>query len=229
MKAYGTYLIDMEKNTRSITPIIFAGIFLLIAAAAFYFIMGNREAVVSDETMPDFSEGQSIGFTVVGTPFSTKYPKDIRYHPKDSIPWGQQLPKNDAEIGVLGAFTLQGRDLSIRQPYMQLGYVWRGNKAVSTPDSAMHQTEKFIKTAAESKILTARNKQRTQSGSEFIAEEFEWGKRAFEGGTIEKKYVAYAFLPLNQDYILSYTLTARNEEDFKNLLPSFYYIVKGSK
>ncbi|MBX7241544.1 MAG: hypothetical protein K1X92_07335 [Bacteroidia bacterium] len=89
--------------------------------------------------------------------------------------------------------------------------------------------EKTIFLVQESKMLNKRRTIKTQNGREALTGEYLWGKRPVFESFIKEKYVAYGYIDHNEKYLLAFTLTTGQKEEFENYLPDFYYILKSYK
>lgn len=178
--------------------------------------------------MPTYDNGETYTYKFQNGTFSLTARKEYRSLPPDSLPW---VPpgSNKTENGLITCFVANGVRPALNKPYIQVAYISRKMKGFSKPDSAMMWADETILRQPNSKIIKPLNRTSTISGREAVCKEYAWGERKVYDGVVAARYVAYAYLEHNQDYLLALTLTTLDSTEYASNLGDFYYILKSYK
>lgn len=207
-----------------------SGIIILLVVGLIGFLAYKMTGQNSgDNQSINYADGIQRKYTVQNTSFSLTHPKSIVALGLDSLPWGGQLPPNNDTSGMITTYCIKGRKPSMNDPYIQVAYVNKKMPSFSTPDSALTWLEKNVTQVSETRVLKPRFTVKTSNSRDVRCEEIYWGKRPFNGGFIEGKYVAYAYMDYSPKFLLTFVLTSKNSEDFQNVLKDYYYIIKSFK
>lgn len=203
-------------------PALIILVFVAILGLGFWMLSKNA----GGGSTINLADGITRKYEVRGAPFSLTHPKMIVAYPIDSLPWGGQLPRNSDTTGNIVTYGLQGRRMSMNEPYIQVAYVSKAVFNFPNPAAALDWVEKSATQSTETRFFKTRAVQKTRNGREVLCDEFYWGQRKWGEGSIAGKFVAYGYLDFNEKYLLAFALTANNEEDYKNLLKDHNYIIQ---
>lgn len=144
----------------------------------------------------------------------------------ENLPWYRESQVDESLIGFFLNYMIEGRNVNLGEPYIQLAYMSRGLEGNQTVNSCLDGQEQYFMGGEGSKILSPRVNTLSKGGLTFYTEEIYAGPVHTEAGTMNEKYVAMAYCEFDKDYLLGLILTAGDEFAFKDALKPFYKLVK---
>lgn len=137
-------------------------------------------------------------------------------------PWLKPENYNES-AGNFITYVRNGQDLSLTSPYTAVQYIRRNMPYTSTVDSIYmwlddtHINRKFGSVFTEKKTIV------TASKVEAVCKEYT--NPGVDDTKVPSKYIAYAYLPYDDDYFIALALTCSEKNDFEINQPLFYELV----
>jgi hypothetical protein len=178
-----------------------------------------------EKPMVVLTGGKTLEFDTFGVRFSLTHSDPLIAHLTSELPWGYMFPATQMN-GKFITYTLQGRQLSLREPYIQVEYISKTLPYCSSPDSLyIWLSEQFEQGLPDYKVLKKRHLVKTKSGKMADCKEMFVPKRG-EQKELSEKYLAYGYIDYNPFYLIGFNLTAITKEDFDYSIDAFYDILK---
>ncbi|MEL7342020.1 MAG: hypothetical protein AAGM67_16175 [Bacteroidota bacterium] len=130
----------------------------------------------------------------------------------------------DERTGNFVTYVRRGRELSLTNPYTAVQYIRRNMPYTSTIDSIYLWLDDTQLNRREGSIRQDAYTLETSSKVQAICKEY--NIPASSDSTYDSKYIAYAYLPYNEEYFLGFALTCKEESDFETNQPLFYDLVR---
>ena len=139
----------------------------------------------------------------------------------EQIPWINPDVYNENN-GTFITYVRQGRDISISSPHVMVQYINKTLPYCGSPDSIYQWLDQQFLEDNESKVLVE-EKVATALGKPALVREYYVGTL---GGKRSERYIAYAYVDYNKDYIIGFAFTASISTDFPIGRPLFYKLVR---
>lgn len=150
---------------------------------------------------------------------------DEQWYPMTNLqtPWLKPDAYNES-TGNFITYLRRGRELTLTNPYTAVQYIRRNMPYTSTIDSIYLWLDDTQLTRKGGTILQDAFTLETASKVQALCKEY--SIPASNDTTNNNKYIAYAYLPYNEQYFLGFALTCKEESDFETNQPIFYDLVK---
>ncbi|MEL7530326.1 MAG: hypothetical protein AAFN10_03420 [Bacteroidota bacterium] len=147
-----------------------------------------------------------------------------QWYPMTNLQTPWLKPDNYNEnVGNFITYVRNGRDLSLTNPYTAVQYIRRTMPYTSTMDSIYMWLDDTHLNRKSGAVLTDQQSIMTASKVEAISKEYT--NPGAEDDLDPGKYIAYAYLPYNDEYFLGFALTCAEKSDFEMNKPLFYQLV----
>ncbi|MEM7373838.1 MAG: hypothetical protein AAF587_34765 [Bacteroidota bacterium] len=165
--------------------------------------------------------GKSNIFQAYSMRFSLTYEEPLIPLLHDQVNWVDPTKFNDNN-GLFITYARNGREVSLTNPYIQVQYISKSLPGASTIDSVYQWLDGIHFRADDSRQLGQTFTLPTASGKVATVKDYFTG--SFQGRN--PKYLAYAYLDFDENYILGMALTTSLESDYDLTKPSFHKLVK---
>lgn len=126
-------------------------------------------------------------------------------------------------MGTFVSYVIAGRRIMLSGVNVRVDYFNKSVKGYSSLDSSIISSRSYFLADPEmAKLLKENQVIKTASGQDMIVEEY-YSVRSVE---FTPKYVALGYLDYDDTFMVSVVMTATDEFEFKDALPSFYSLIK---
>ncbi|MFK7926485.1 MAG: hypothetical protein AB8H47_31340 [Bacteroidia bacterium] len=147
-----------------------------------------------------------------------------QWYPMTNLQTPWLKPENYSEsAGNFITYVRNGRDLSLTNPYTAIQYIRRNMPYTSTVDSIYLWLDDTHISRKSGNVLTEKRTIMTASKVEAVCKEYT--NPGIEDTKAPSKYIAYAYLPYDDDYFIAFALTCSEKTDFEINQPLFYELV----
>ncbi|GAB4406918.1 MAG: hypothetical protein OHK0039_09010 [Bacteroidia bacterium] len=168
------------------------------------------------------ASGPTHIFSAYSMRFALTYDEPLSPRLNNQIPWVN--PENyNPNNGFFINYVRNGRELRLEHPYIQVQYLSKRLPSVSSIDSVYIWLDGVFLANPEAEQLRARFEVPTHSGSP-VAQCKEY--KSANPAARQTKYLAYAYIDYNDEYLIGMALTTTNPEDFSQNKPLFYDLVR---
>ncbi|RMG73991.1 MAG: hypothetical protein D6722_02985 [Bacteroidetes bacterium] len=165
--------------------------------------------------------GRSLIFEAYTMRFALTNPTDLAPMRNNQVPWVNPERYN-VNNGLFATYVRNGRELKMENPYIQVQYINRSLPYCGTVDSIyMWLDSQFLKNP-DAEVLQETMDMPINLGGKALTKEYKTGNPAAR----VVKYLAYAYVPYDDDYIVGFALTTIDRSDFDNTRQPFYQLVK---
>ena len=165
--------------------------------------------------------GKSNIFEAYSMRFSLRYEEPLQPLLNTQVGWVDPSLFNENN-GLFITYIREGREVSLNNPYIQVQYLNKQLPYVSTIDSIYLWLDGVNLQASDAVDLGGNITLPTASGKNAQLKDY-------FTGTIQNrtpKYLAYAYIDYNEEYILGLALTTTIKSDYDLTKPAFHKLVK---
>ncbi|MEZ4829475.1 MAG: hypothetical protein R3C61_24795 [Bacteroidia bacterium] len=124
--------------------------------------------------------------------------------------------------GLFITYIRNGREISLSNPYIQVQYINKRLPNCSSVDSVYIWLTDLFVSNYKGDVIRKKHTVETLSRLPATCAEF----RTPDTDRVKGKYMAYAYVDYDKDYIIGMALTTTEKSDFDINLPLFYNIVE---
>ncbi|MEM6349021.1 MAG: hypothetical protein AAF927_34360 [Bacteroidota bacterium] len=147
-----------------------------------------------------------------------------QWYPMTNLETPWLKPDNYSEkAGNFITYVRNGRDLTLTNPYTAVQYIRRTMPYTSTMDSIFLWLDDTHLNRKAGTVITEQKTIMTASKVEAVVKEYT--NPGVEDIEKPSKYIAYAYLPYNEEYFLGFAMTCGEKSDFDMNKPLFYDLV----
>ncbi|MEZ4777512.1 MAG: hypothetical protein R3D00_30325 [Bacteroidia bacterium] len=182
------------------------------------------KGMLGDSTMFPFvyqGEGRSNIFEAYTMRFQLTYEVPLLPMINSMVPWVNPETFSE-ENGLFITYIRNGREVSLSNPYIQVQYISKHMPNCSSVDSVYIWLNNLFLKEYKGAVIRQKHTVETLSRLPAVCEEF----RTPDTERIKGKYMAYAYIDYDKDYLIGLALTTTEKNDFEINLPLFYNIVK---
>lgn len=165
--------------------------------------------------------GKSNIFQAYSMRFSLSYEEPLIPLLHNQVGWVDPTKFNENN-GLFITYARNGREVSLANPYIQVQYINKSLNGASTVDSIYIWLDGIHLRAEDARQMGETFSLPTASGKVAVVKDYFTG--SFQGR--DPKYLAYAYIDYDDDYILGMALTTSIESDYSLTKASFHKLVK---
>ncbi|MEO0472052.1 MAG: hypothetical protein AAF206_20660 [Bacteroidota bacterium] len=166
-------------------------------------------------------EGRSNLFEAYTMKFRLEYEAPMVPMTNDVLPWIKE--ENYSELnGVFMTYMRNGREIAVSSPSVRVEYVSKKNPYCSSIDSIYTWLDHNFIERRQGRVMKNVYSLKTKSGKKAEMKEYSLPDSPQQAG----RYVAYAYIDYDQDYLIGFALTCLDQTDFDINKPLFEGIVK---
>lgn len=154
--------------------------------------------------------------------FQLCYDKLLVPLPNTRVPWINPELYNENN-GNFITYVRQGREIGMSSPHIMVQYLNKGLPYCSSVDSVFMWLDQTFLADPTSEVITEATAIETFSGKKAYCKEYYIGKG---DGRRLPKWVSYAYVDFNQEYLIGMALTTTVKTDFPINRPLFYKLVR---
>lgn len=182
------------------------------------------KGMLGDSTMFPYvyqGEGRSNIFEAYTMRFQLSYEEPLLPMINSMVPWVNPETFTE-ENGLFITYIRNGREISLSNPYIQVQYISKHMPNCSSVDSVYIWLNNLFLKEYKGTVVRQKHTIETLSRLSAMCEEF----RTPDTERVKGKYMAYAYIDYDKDYLVGLALTTTEKSDFEINLPLFYNIVK---
>ena len=166
--------------------------------------------------------GTSLIFEAFTMRFTLEHQPPLIPLTNAEVPWLKPDPYNDNN-GYYITYVRNGRQLSMQNPYIQVQYINKVLPYCSTIDSVYMWMDQTMIQNAGGEITAKLYEIPTRSQRPAFCKEY---RTSTDAQRHSGKYLAYAYIDYNDQYIIGFNYTAMSPTDYEMGHQDFYSIVK---
>ncbi len=165
--------------------------------------------------------GRSIIYEAWTMRFTLEHEEPLIPVTNGQIPWVDPTGY-DENIGNYITYVLNGRQISLNSPYIQVQYFNKALPDCGTVDSVFAKWDGYFLAIPGSKLADTPGTLTTKS--RLIAHTKSYQLPDFQDKS--GKFIRYAFIDFDKDYIIGFAFTSLDESDFRQFSPYFNRLVQ---
>lgn len=180
--------------------------------------------LLGDSTMFPFvyqGEGKSVIFEAYTMRFQLTHQDPLVPMVNINVPWIDPSAFNENN-GLFINYVQNGKKLSLENPYIQVQYINKNLKSCGTVDSVYMWLDEVLINKQGGEVLRPMHSVSTPSRKDALVKEYQTPNMEQRKG----KYLAYAYIDYNDEYIIGFGLTTLAKSDYEITQPLFYELVK---
>ena len=183
------------------------------------------KGMIGDSTMFPFvfqGPGSSLIFEAYTMRFTLEHQPPLIPLTNSEVPWLKPDAYN-VNNGIYITYVRNGRQLSMQNPYVQVQYINKALPYCGTIDSVYMWMDQTMIQQSGAEVTEKIYEIATRSGKSAICKEY---RTSPDAQRHSGKFLAYAYLDYNDEYIIGFNYTAMSPTDYEIGHNDFYNIVK---